>query len=999
MKILKVSAAVLASMAALLIVAAGLLLLFFDPNDYKGYVTSWVEERTGRAFVVSDDLELAFFPWLAVEAGGIELGNPEGFDQTEPFATAERVAAAVKLMPLLDGRIEIGGVRVDGLELRLVRDAAGRGNWQNFAAAGASRGAGEPEEQEARLRNLDIESVLIRDGRLYWRENADDVRYVASGILLETGRIGPENPVDVALSGAVLDVESQRTFGVEWRSRVAIPGILGGSAQAAPADGASAAPGDPDAAVDLRDFELALRLLDDAQGELASGRLVAARIRAGTNGAVSADAARVTARLPAGEDSRDPSGATGALDVGAEWSAARFDPGAGSLDVDGLRTEVAGLAADWRLSGRNLIDAPELEGAIALSGASFADALATLGIAPPAGIEPDAMGAIEATAAFSAALSLPGSASSSGAAEAGVALGPYRLTFLRLSDVEVEALGLTAAAAAELGADGVLRASLDVPAFTPGDTLRAIATANAPEALDFSAVDRLAWSGRIEADLESARIAVRDMRAALLGAELAGELEVLPQSAGKVYRGTLQAPRFEPQRLARFLGPLLPAAIAPEELGALALDTRFEYDAAADRLALEPLSLEVFGLAASGQATVADVASSPTASGRVRVAAFSPRDLMRRFGQPVPDTSDPSALQRATIDARFDVDAERGRFDDIDMTLDDSRVTGQFAVDGFKGSAFSFALAIDRVDADRYLPPRSSEVPEDADTPTAGDIELPAQALRNLDLNGRVSVGELRLAGLDFQDVSTDIAVGDGRASLDSAHAKLYGGEFAGSFRVNTVGTPGLTLTGRASSLALEPIIVALTGDANVSGTGDFDLDLAGSGATVAENVANANGNVTFSLRDGVIDGFNLGRAMCAVYNTARRLPAPAERPSRTEYQLIGGSATVENGVATSPDLLARASFMDLAGTGSLTLAEQRLDYDLEAKLTGSVGIPGCESMDSLIGESLPLTLRGTVTDPAIRPDFSEIIERRIRDEVRDRIGDRLQERLQDLLR
>src|SRR5690606_23752114 len=79
-------------------------------------------------------LELELFPWLAVEAGGVTLGNAPGFDPAVPFATAERVAAEVRLLPLLSRRVEIGTIRLDGLELNLTRDANGRGNWQDFSA-------------------------------------------------------------------------------------------------------------------------------------------------------------------------------------------------------------------------------------------------------------------------------------------------------------------------------------------------------------------------------------------------------------------------------------------------------------------------------------------------------------------------------------------------------------------------------------------------------------------------------------------------------------------------------------------------------------------------------------------------------------------------------------------------------------------------------------------------------------------------------------------------
>jgi AsmA protein len=324
------------------------------------------------------------------------------------------------------------------------------------------------------------------------------------------------------------------------------------------------------------------------------------------------------------------------------------------------------------------------------------------------------------------------------------------------------------------------------------------------------------------------------------------------------------------------------------------------------------------------------------------------------------------------------------------VALDDSRITGDFTVAGVRNPDYRFALAIDRIDVDRYLPPPASKA--QAGAPTAGDIELPAEALGNLKLDGTIKVGRLELANLDLDDVSTAIAVGNGEAHLTNAGAKLYGGRFDGSFDVKTAGAqPGLTLTGKAQSLDLGALIAALTrGPANVSGKGDFDLALTGSGATVIENVKTAGGRVAFSMKDGAIEGFNLGRTLCSVYNSLQKVPGPADQPKVTRYQVISGTADVANGVASSKDLLARAPFMDVTGNGKLGLATQRLDYSVEAKLTGKIDIAGCETMEGLIGESIPLTLRGTVTDPSISPDFSAIIQRRLKNEVKELLQERL---------
>ena len=979
MRAIKILLAVVAAAVALVVVAAIALVVLVDPNQYKGYLTNWVEERTGRALTIDGDLELAFFPWLALETEAVTLGHPPGFDVDVPFATVERVSAGVKLLPLLERRFEIGRVRVDGLRLNLMRGPDGRGNWQDFRTSSAAPASEDEPQTETLVEQLDIEQIEIRDGELRWYEEPSAPRYVLRGIDVATGRIRAGEPVDVTLAVDVEDAETQRRFAVETRASVGLE-VLGAAAA--------------DAAVSLRRFALRLAARDSAGAELAAGTLDAEAADALADGSVSISSARVDARL-APVDAL-PAG----LDFGASFGELRFDPRAGAFAVDGLTTRLAGITAEWRIDARDVIDAPQLEGELRITDAAIGPALETFGIALPEGVDPNALGRIDASATFRAALSIADAAPADGAAAP--VLGPWRIDTLGLDALEVDFGGTRLAGDAALGDDGVLRARFDVPEHAPGDGLRTLAAAFAPSEIDIAAIDRLAVSGRVELGLADGSVAVPELRAALLGAELTATVEAPAANAsGRVLRGTLRTTRIEPGRVAALLGKLMPDAISPDELGALAVDARFEYDTAARRLALDDAALEAFGLSATGRVVLTSVGDTTTATGEARVAPFSPRALMMRFGQPVPETSDPSTLQRAALSARFEAGADGARFRNIELVLDDTRITGEYAIDGVANPAHRFALAIDRVNVDRYLPPRAGDLPDNApdDTKTAGDIELPADALANLKIDGSVEVGDLVLAGLEMRAVSTRIIVGDGRAVLDSARASLYGGEFTGRFAVDTTAQPGLALTGRASSLALAPLITALTGDANFSGTGDFDLDLTGTGRTVLENVASANGRVTFSMRDGAIEGFNLGRALCVVYNTARRLPAPAQQPDRTEYLLIGGTATVQDGVAASRDLIARASFMDLTGAGNLALAEQRLDYTLEATLTGTTGIPGCEEMGQLAGESLPLTLRGTVTDPEIRPDFSKIIERRLRDALQDRLQDRIQDRLRDLLR
>lgn len=967
MRGVKIFAVVVGAVVLLVAGAAAVLLATFDPNEYKDYATRWAEQRTGRSLAIRDDLNLQLFPSLAIETGGIEVGNAPGFGE-EPFATIERAAAEVKLWPLLSRRIELGTIRVEGLRLGLATNADGRGNWEDLLEAGAARAEPEPEPEPRAepgspdwLETLDVAGVRLQDSSVTLRDPGA-LRYAIENITLSSGRLRAGEPVDVTAAFELRDLGDRRSLGVDAHTSVTLA----------------------QSGVELRGTNADLRFSDDVRGRTARGRLTAGVVAAPAAGPLQLTDTRldatVTGAAAGGED----------LDVGAGWNAASFDPDSGALRIDGLSMHAGDLRADWRLEARDLLGAPQLEGTVTIAAAPAAQVLELLQLTAPPGIAPGQLGTFDLSAGFRASLTAP----PSGAEGASLALDS-----LDLDDVAGTWRGMRLTGNASLTEGRRLDARLAVPAFTADDTLRAIVAANLPVGLDATALQRLALSAHVESDLDTGSTALRDVEAELLGAQVSGDLEVVPQKTGPLYRGEIKTSRFAAESFAAFLGTLMSDKIAPKELGTLSLDTQFSYDSGSDSASLEPLTFEAFGLAASGTFSAKNVTGTAILEGHARVPAFSPRDLLRRFGQAPPTTSDSAVLQRASITTDFAIDGGRGRFTNMTLVLDDSRITGDFTVAGVQNPDYSFTLAIDDIDADRYLPPPESQAAPGA--ATAGDIELPADALGRLKLDGNVSVGRLTLANLQLDDVATDVQVRNGEAHLTKAGAALYGGRFDGRFDVKAAGEKrGLALTGRAAGLDLAAIIAALTRkEANFSGKGDFDLSLEGRGATVIENVRSAGGRVAFSLQDGAIEGFNLGRSLCAVYNSTQKLPAPpSDLPKRTRYQVISGTASVADGVASSSDLLARAAFMDVTGKGQLKLVEQQLDYSLEAKLTGRIDIPNCQSMQSLIGESIPLTLRGTVTDPAIRPDFSEIIQRRLKDELQKRLQDRIQDRLKGLL-
>ena len=116
---------------------------------------------------------------------------------------------------------------------------------------------------------------------------------------------------------------------------------------------------------------------------------------------------------------------------------------------------------------------------------------------------------------------------------------------------------------------------------------------------------------------------------------------------------------------------------------------------------------------------------------------------------------------------------------------------------------------------------------------------------------------------------------------------------------------------------------------------------------------------------------------MCDSFNTASRLPRPVETEvDFTAFQLLRGSAIVTDGIARTGDLHATAKFIEFTGRGQTDLTTRDINYDLSAILTESSGIPGCETMDRLIGNPIPLALTGNVNEPLPSFFFNEVIQR-----------------------
>lgn len=196
MRILKWISLGLAALVLLLVLGIAVVVWVVDPNTFKPRIEAEVKKATGRDFLLAGDIELGFFPWLALRTGPGSFGNPPGFP-AEPMASWQSAQLGAKLFPLLRGELVVDRVRLKGADLRLVRRADGHGNWEGI-------GSNEPPPPPGqKARHITVDGVEIEDSRLLFVDQVPPGRRVEiTALRLTTDAVAPDQPfTDTQLAG------------------------------------------------------------------------------------------------------------------------------------------------------------------------------------------------------------------------------------------------------------------------------------------------------------------------------------------------------------------------------------------------------------------------------------------------------------------------------------------------------------------------------------------------------------------------------------------------------------------------------------------------------------------------------------------------------------------------------------------------------------------------------------------------------------------------------
>ncbi|HET7921516.1 MAG TPA: AsmA family protein [Gammaproteobacteria bacterium] len=396
-----------------------------------------------------------------------------------------------------------------------------------------------------------------------------------------------------------------------------------------------------------------------------------------------------------------------------------------------------------------------------------------------------------------------------------------------------------------------------------------------------------------------------------------------------------------------------------------------------DTVAVNQLNASAFGATVRLDMQGKGVTRKPEFAGRLTLDPFSPRALLTALGHAtLVQTRDPLALQHASASFEFVATNHSASLQNLAFKLDDTTVSGQAAIRDFKTRALKFDLAVDAVNADRYLPPQKAGTPEKPREPLdINKISVPVRTLRSLNLDGHLTIGKLTLMGATVGKLDLGLSAHDGRVQLDPLSAALYGGTLGGKLEVDARSdTPrvseALTLQGvQAGDLIRDMFKVE-----RLSGSVDLQTALDARGATVGEMRHTLDGRLKFAFSNGAYEGINVWDEIARAYAKLKRQPAPPAAPNRTEFADVHGSARVKRGVLDNRDFVAALPYMKINGAGKVDLAEGTVDYAVKAHVTGTPEVGAERDLGRLTDTVVPLRISGTFSDLKVRPDFGHAL-------------------------
>ncbi len=242
---------------------------------------------------------------------------------------------------------------------------------------------------------------------------------------------------------------------------------------------------------------------------------------------------------------------------------------------------------------------------------------------------------------------------------------------------------------------------------------------------------------------------------------------------------------------------------------------------------------------------------------------------------------------------------------------------------------------------------------------------LPLDKLRAIDLDLKFRDKQVLLPALALDEVILDVLLQNGDLRIKPFNFLIGGGKANFWFTLQSRQNPAALATNLdVDQLEIGPMLDKLGQERSVEGNLDADLNLYGSGDSIAALMAGLNGDIRIAMSDGRADVKYLALLQKYLGSGILRMINPFER--KRKYDPINcfvNDVEIEDGLAKIKVLL-DTDQTSIFGAGDINLKTERLDLGI--KPTPKKGALPADVNLSLRQLSQPFRLGGTLAQPAL---------------------------------
>ena len=940
----------------ILIISAGIIITNLDPNNYKKFIITKVKEQTGRDLILSGPIKLEYYPWINIEINGITLGNAKGFGE-QPFFHSDYLTLRVKALPLLKKQVNMDIIQIQGARIYLAKNKQGITNWDDLVQGESKSGkSSDSGFNSGSLAALMLGGLDIRNASLIWDDQAAGINYSMTNLNLSTGNLILGEPIDLKIS---LNAEANRP---KISGNAELNGTIEYDLEA------------QHYSVQPLQFEAVLKGKNIPGGQTKLKLMSMVDVNLGAGAASISDLVfdvldthvdgNITAyKLQSGKPAVKSKLHITGKDLSLLFKVAEIEPLAGQLarlkdksfnlnaDLDadmehgdanlvGLIVNMLGAVIKGEVHAGNIHSkTPSFKGHFSAQGPDLPLLLELAGCFEQSGKQ--------TIGKLGRQLSKVGNKKFDMGTQFDINM---KQGLVSVPEISVKSLGIVVAG--KLNGENLNKPNGKMDGYLSinGENLTRLFKALEQDKLA-NVLKSVSIDTGISGNMKGFSVNPLGIKAVLSGKQI-------PNSPVKIKFNAATKANFEKQTLK-----------------------------------IDSLSLNGLGLNIEGNIDVQQIINAPVFEGNLKVDRFNLRKLLRQLNQRAPQTADNKVFRKVALQTGFSGSTTNMNLKKINILMDDTRIQGDFSVNEFTNPDIRFALNINKLDADRYLPP--SEKTKKRKT-AAKDISgagaspgLPMETLRTLKIKGDLLIGELIISNAKLSDINLQLDAKDGNIKMDPMTANLYKGKYNGDIFLDaTKKLPKIILNAALKDIQVEPLLNDVTGKAKLRGKGNFNAALTTTGQDAVAMKKNLNGEMHFSFKDGAVKGFNIGKFLRSLNSIKQNTSYKVSDKEETDFAKLTGNPILKNGMVTLDDLDGSAPALHFQGKGLLAdLVKERINYTASATVVETSKDQASKDLAQLNGITIPILINGPLQNPKIEPDIKGVVTSLATKGILDKIG------------